>query len=160
MPVSFFEVPDLTEEFVNQFHELKKQLASNDGLTKSVTQTVSVEESAKLKAEFDKRLQEKEAEFETRLNSLSSQRDEAIKKRDAVQQERDDAKNRIDELDRLVEKRRTPPSVSPNPTVVPDKDSETLKLQVQELEEQKNNWMRQFERCNDELEKLKRDKLR
>lgn len=162
MTVPLSDAPDLTEAFVDQFNELQKQLDRFRTESSTTTQTATAQELATLKSERDQLVAEK-ANFDLLLNTLTSQfKEEEARIRNDLQQNSEHDKNRIDELNRLVTKLREQPTHSPNPGLGPNPSSgpeaSELMLQNQRLQEERNNWMRLFERCNDELEQLKREK--
>lgn len=162
MTVPFSDAPVLTEAFVDQFNELQKQLKRFRTESSTTTQTATAQELATLKSECD-RLAAEKANFDLNLNTLTSQLKEEARIRNDLQQNSEHDKNRIEELNRLVTKLREQPTHSPNPGLgsnpSPGPEASELMLQNKKLQEERNNWMTLFERCNDELEQLKREKL-
>lgn len=162
MTVPFSDAPDLTESFVDQFNELQKQLERFRTESSTKTSTDTAQELTTLKSERDQLMAEK-ASLDLRLSTLTSQLKEETRIRNELQQNSEHDKNRIEELNRLVTKLREQPPHPSNPGLgrnpSPGPDVSELMLQNQTLQEEKNNWMRRFEDCNDELEQLKRENL-
>ena len=172
MSTSFVNPPDLTDEFVEQFHALERELAQLKHNT-PVKPVVSADELNTLTSERDAlkrerdslkaeraRLETERNELQTQGEVLSAERNEAISKQDEAKVQWGYAKARAEELERrLVELEQRLADVQrpgPETPAKPPADVDKLVQRIQSLEQERNNWMREYERCIDENEQLRR----
>lgn len=179
---SFVDAPDLTDRFVEQFHALERELMELKKDSQAHP-TVSSDEIHALQRERDALSQERDGlrqerdhailerdhailerdraklELRDRCESLCAERDEAIAKQNHWKEQWGYAKGRAEELERTLEKSRplaieatrqdrSPPTTSALATA-------ELHQRIQLLEQERNNWRREYERCLDENEALR-----